>query len=538
MARRHPDKEAIAVSSGKGDDGQTIYRTMTFAELDKESDRYAHGMAKLDIKIGARVLLMIGPGFDFVTLAFALFKAGAVPVLIDPGMGKLNLLNCVQDSKPEVMIAIGKAHLAKMIYPRYFKTVKRSVIIGKSFSWAGMGANRIWVDTDEPFDIAKTKASDMAAIIFTTGSTGPPKGVVYTHGMFDAQLALIRDHYGLTQEDIDLPVFPLFALFSIALGMSVVVPVMDPTRPADLDPQKIVGAIKQKRVTFSFGSPAVWEKVSAFCVAKGIRLPSLKKILMAGAPVRKEIHERLLNGILPPDAMTYTPFGCTEGLPISDITGKEVIDETWEETGKGAGICVGYPLPGNSVEVIKITDGPIPHWRDDLPVRRGEVGEFVASGAVVSREYFQLPGATKSHKIYDKNSGLVRHRMGDLGYIDEKGRLWFCGRKSHRVITGGETLFADQCEALFNAETHVARTALVGVGSYPDQTPVLIAQLNEKGRAADKDIIAKSLLDIAAGNDMIRSIKKILFHKKFPTDIRHNAKIFREQLKVWAEKKL
>ncbi|VAX22647.1 AMP-dependent synthetase/ligase in alkane synthesis cluster [hydrothermal vent metagenome] len=537
MARLYPDKEAIAVSSGEEDDGKIIYRAMTFSELDKESDKYAHGMAKLDIKMGTRVLLMVSPGFDFTILAFALFKTGAAPVLIDPGMGKANLLNCVQDSRPEVMIAVGKAHLAKMIYPRFFKTVKRSIIVGKSFNWAGAGPDRIWIDTEDPFDIAKTKSDDMAAIIFTTGSTGPPKGVVYTHGMFDAQLTMIRDHYGLTEKDIDLPVFPLFALFSIALGMSVVIPEMDPTRPADLDPQKIVNAITQKHVTFTFGSPAVWRKVSAYCAEKGIRLLSLKKILMAGAPVRKEIHDRLLNKILAPGAMTYTPYGCTEGLPISDITGREVMDETWDETCEGRGICVGYPLPGIVVEVIKITDEPEPEWSDDLKVRHGEIGEFVASGPVVSREYFRLPEPTRYHKIYDRNSGTVRHRMGDLGYVDDKGRMWFCGRKSHRVIVEGETLFADQCEALFNADPYVVRTALVGVGEAPGQTPVIIAELNKKGLAADKDVVIKSLLGHADGNVMTKPIKTILFHKKFPTDVRHNAKIFREQLKAWAEKK-
>jgi acyl-CoA synthetase (AMP-forming)/AMP-acid ligase II len=358
---------------------------------------------------------------------------------------------------------------------------------------------------------------------------------------------LIRNHYGITENDVDMPAFPLFALFSVGMGMSVVIPRLDPSNPASADPAKIVSAIRDKSVTFTFGSPAIWRKVSAYCRDNRITLPTLKKVLMAGAPVRDEIHQRLLGGILPEGAVTHTPFGATEALPVCDMTGAEVLAETAQMTRAGRGYCVGRPLPGIGVEIIGIDDGPIEAWDESLKTPAGEVGEIVVNGPVVTKEYFRLPEQTRLAKIRDPQTGVIRHRMGDVGYIDEKGRLWFLGRKNHRVVTEDGTLFTIAVEAIFNNHPEVFRSALVGAGSAPRQTPVIIIELNKRARQAapllgarqrDEQKIAEELLDMAAKSQVAVAVKRLLFHPAFPTDARHNAKIFREKLKVWAESKL
>ena len=533
QAAATPDRIALHVpraSSG----GAIAYDLYTFARLREECDRYTHGLRSIGVRKGTRTLLMVKPGLEFTALCFALFKLGSVPVLIDPGMGKSSLLHCVADAAPDAMAAIPLAHAARLMYPRFFKSVKTKVTVGPRVLWGGHSAARLRGISSAPFPPEPARSDDMAAILFTTGSTGPAKGVVYTHGVFDAQVRLIRNRYGITANDTDLPAFPLFALFSIAMGMSVVIPLMDPTRPAKADPATLALQINERRVTITFGSPAIWRNVSRWLVENKVKLPSLTRVLMAGAPVEPTIHDRLLNHILPPDAATFTPFGATESLPVADIGGREVMDETAALSAQGRGTCVGYPYPEMSVRIIRINDGPVEEWDESLCLPQGETGEIVVSGPVVTREYFRKPEATRLAKIHDRATGAVWHRMGDAGYFDAKGRLWFCGRKAHRVVTRGETLFTIPCEAIFNQHPAVTRTALVGLGDPPDQEPVLIVERGPALPHKPEIELARELLALGAAHDHTRSIRRVLFHPEFPTDARHNAKIFREKLREWA----
>ncbi|MBI4665390.1 MAG: AMP-binding protein [Nitrospinae bacterium] len=532
---KYAGRVAVSVPiSGHG--ASTRYQHHTFRQLNDECDRYARGLRELGIKDGARTLLFVKPGFDFMALAFALFKTGAVPVMIDPGVGKQNFLNCVRQAEASALIGIPKAHIGRILYPGYFRTVDKFITVGPRLFWGGHSWKKVRKEGAEPFTTAPTREEDTAAILFTSGSTGAPKGVVYEHGIFGAQVRLIQRQYGITGNDVDLPAFPLFALFSVSMGMRVVIPRIDPTRPVSADPAEVVEAINSQKVTFTFGSPAIWRKVSAYCVDNGVKLPTLKKALMAGAPVRDSIHHRLLrHGVLSPGAATHTPFGATECLPIADITGEEVLSETSESTKQGHGVCVGKPLPEIRVEIIGINDGVIDNWDETLCLAPGRIGEIAATGPVVTRQYYGLPENTRLAKIYDKKTGAVWHRMGDAGYKDEKGRIWFCGRKSHRVVTNNGPLFTIPCEAVFNQHPQVFRSALIGIGQAPEQMPVIVVELNRSSCDADKGKIASELFELGAKNPISAPIKLIVFHNEFPTDARHNAKIFRENLKDWAE---
>lgn len=126
--------------------------------------------------------------------------------------------------------------------------------------------------------------------------------------------------------------------------------------------------------------------------------------------------------------------------------------------------------------------------------------------------------------------------MGDMGYLDDRGRLWFCGRKAHRVFSPEGVMYTIPCESIFNEHPGVKRSALVGVGKEGEQKPVLIAELKKGGKPADK--IAAELKQLAAANELTKTIETFLFHPSFPVDIRHNAKIFREKLAVWATDQL
>ncbi len=337
---------------------------------------------------------------------------------------------------------------------------------------------------DPKREIAATDADEVAAIVFTSGSTGPPKGVVYRHRNFTAQVEAIREAYGIEPGEVNLPTFPLFALFDPALGMTTVVPEMDPTRPARVDPAKIIEPIREFGVTIMFGSPALLDTVGRWGVEHGVTLPTLRRVISAGAPVSPRVIERF-QSMLTGDAAIHTPYGATESLPVATTSSHEILGETRHATDRGAGTCVGRPVPSIEAAVIAIDDGPIDRWSEALQVATGEIGEIVVKGPQVTLEYFNAPAHTALAKIDEDDA--VRHRMGDLGYFDESGRLWFCGRKSQRVRTAAGDLFTVPCEAVFNTHPEVFRTALVGVGRTRSQRPVLCVELEKNVAASEHD---------------------------------------------------
>ena len=538
IAEKAPARPAVLYPRGRDAAGRTLYHAMTFRQLEDESDRYAHGLRRIGIGRGCRVLLMVPPGIEFLALTFAIFKIGAVLILIDPGMGKNNLLHCIGDVKPEALIAVPLAHALKALCRRHFREVKHAVTVGRRWFWGGPTLDQIREKASGRFPLAPVSSVDPAAILFTTGSTGIPKGVLYLHGMLGAQIKSIQSHFQITEDDVGLPAFPPFALFCIAMGTTCVLPDMDPTKPAEVDAREIIRPIQDYRVTYSFGSPALWNRVSEYCVEHHVQLPSLKKIMLAGAPVPGEVLRRL-KAILPVDADSHTPYGATEVLPVASISGSEILAETLALSNQGAGICVGRALPGVALKIIRISDEVVPDWEETLVLPPKEIGEIVVKGSVVTREYYKRKDQTALAKIRDGDCAW--HRMGDVGYLDEKERLWFCGRKSHRVITAKKTMFTVPCEAIFNQHPDVFRSALVGIGPRTNQRPVIVIE-PKRGRMPARGDGAKrftqELLELGRQCELTRDIKDVLFHASFPVDFRHNAKIIRERLTLWAERRV
>jgi acyl-CoA synthetase (AMP-forming)/AMP-acid ligase II len=528
---KYPNKRAVVYPAGWDESNRVAYTHLTFSQLDKESDCLAHGLERVGIKRGTRTILMVPPSLDFFALTFALFKIGAVPVVVDPGMGVKRMIQCLKESKPEAFIGIAKAHILRWRYPAFFRTVNTWVSVGRRWFPGAFTLKQVHQRPWVPYPPAVTYADETAAILFTTGTTGPAKGVVYTHGIFDAQVRHIESYFGIGPDEIDLPTFPLFSLFDPALGMTAVIPDMDPTRPAEADPDKIVDIIEDHGITNMFGSPALLNRLGDHGRATGARLPSLKRVISAGAPVSPAIIEKF-SEMMPEDAEIHTPYGATEAMPVLCIGSGEILGTTRKFSEQGYGICVGRPVGEATVGIIRITDNPIEHWSDELLVGKGEIGEIVVKGDVVTRQYFERPQVELTAKIQD--DGEFWHRMGDLGWQDNKERVWFCGRKNHRVITENGPLFTIPCEAIFNQHPSVFRSALVGVGRPPHQKPVICIEVNKSETRVNRDALKHELLNMAAKHPMTQEIKTVLFHDGFPVDIRHNSKIFREQLAEWA----
>lgn len=537
--RRHaaerPDAHAIEFPSASYRTDAPAWDHYTYADLDRESDAYARGFVQLGVQPGDRTLMLVKPSLDFYAVLFGLFKCGAVPVLLDPGMGIPNLLKCIERNEPRVVVAMSLVHAVRTFVRKPFAKAEILVTAGSRWFWGGTTLSAVHTPGDTPFELVMREATDDAAIIFTSGSTGTAKGVASKQAMFASQVEALRHMFGFEPGQRDMQAFAGFAIFDICLGMTSVIPKMNLSKPATAQPADIVAAVNQGRCDVAFGSPIVWLNASRHCLEKGVRLDGLKTLLTVGAPIPAYLHRRF-RGILPPGAQIFTPYGATEAMPISWVGTDAILGEgdaggTWARTAAGHGTCVGGIVPGATVEIIAVTDAPIAAWSDDLALPADTIGEVVVAGDMVSPEYKNADQANREAKIPDGDR--VRHRMGDLGYLDADGRLWFCGRKAHRLETADGMVPAVPVEGVFNEHADVFRTALVGIGPRGSEVPVLLVEL-EPGKAWS-DVLQAEIEALAASTPHAGLVQRVLHHPGFPTDARHNSKIRREDLKAWAE---
>jgi acyl-CoA synthetase (AMP-forming)/AMP-acid ligase II len=548
MAAAQPDTPALKIPGGRTPRGDIDYLTLSFAELDAEVVRWSERLNQAGIHQGDRTLVMVRQGLPLIASVFALFRHGAVPVVIDPGMGLKGFLACVARSRPRALVGVPLALLISRIFPASFSSIAVRVAAKSSLT-----ARLPHRPPESPgrLEEVNSQATDLAAVLFTSGSTGAPKGVCYEHGMFDAQVRIIRETYGIDRGEIDVPLLPIFALFNPALGMTTVVPEIDPRRPAALDPAKIVQAIRQENVTNSFGSPTLWGKIAGHCRSHGITLPSLRRVLCAGAAVPATLWEN--SRVVLPHGMLHSPYGATEALPVATISSAEIDPLSMR------GACVGRPVCDIDVKIIALTDAPIATLADGRELPPGEVGEIIVRGPVVSKTYDAMPEATLAAKIRGTcnqasdslpppssanfhpplvtsdavAAASVWHRMGDCGYRDAEGRVWFCGRKAERVQTAGGTLHTEPCEQVFRPHPRAARCALIGIGESGQQVPALVVE-TRVNNAGEAQTLATELRALAAGNPHTAGIERFYFRERFPVDVRHNAKIHRLALARWA----
>ncbi|MBL8815743.1 MAG: AMP-binding protein [Planctomyces sp.] len=531
-----PLQRAVVFPHSRDAANRVAYTHLTFQQLDEEATRVARGLISIGVRPGHRIVLMVRPSLEFIALTFGIFRSGAVCTLIDPGMGRSSVFRCLDEVNPDGFVAIPPVHFLRHLMFRRYRNARFNVIVGMRRARLGCVPYSQLLDDgqDSSLPLPQTLDTDPAAIIFTSGSTGPPKGVLYEHGMFDGQVDLIRDHYGVEPGEVDLPGFPLFALFNIAMQVTTVIPDMDPTRPANVNPLRILEAIENQGVTQAFGSPALWNRVGRYCVDNGIRLPTLRRILSAGAPVPVHVLERMTR-VLNADADIFTPYGATECLPVASIGGRDVLGKTAALTREGRGTCVGRVFDGMEVRIIETTFDPIDSISKAKFLPAGSIGEIIVKGPVATRQYFQRPEATAAAKIQDGDG--FWHRMGDVGYLDEDGLLWFCGRRAHIVWSTNGPMYSVCCEAIFNNHPHVYRSALVGIGSKGSQTPAIVVEPEltqfPESPGSEKSF-RNELLKLAKANPLTASIETIFFHRSLPVDTRHNVKINREELSQWA----
>jgi acyl-CoA synthetase (AMP-forming)/AMP-acid ligase II len=514
--------------------GRRSFRATSFEELLQRCDELGHGLLARGVRPGDRVALFVRPGRELIAVTYALWKIGAVPVLLDPGMGRVNIARCLERTKPRVLIGVLLSHALRTLARRALASIEIALLVGPS--WTGIETLASVARTSAGVLSAHPSAStDTAAILFTSGSTGAPKGVVYTHGIFAAQLEALRALYCFEPGERDLACFPLFALFDAALGTTAVIPRLDPLRPADCDPAEIVNAILAHGCTYGFGSPAIWRRVTPWAVARGVNFETLTRALIAGAPVSpgliRDLRTRLAKG-----GDVHTPYGATECLPVSSISGLDFEDGLRERVEGGHGSCVGRAAPGIEIAIRPIEDGAVDRV-EALPPNT--IGEICVRGPVVTRSYADDDVATRRAKIEDGDTWW--HRMGDAGYVDDAGLLWTVGRVAHGVRGAGGLQWPVMLENVCDLHPLVQRTALVSDG----ERPCLVVEPRKGARRSlvERERLLAEMRALLAAKQVsgapapLVAPERLIECGRLPVDVRHNAKIRREELSEWARER-
>lgn len=519
-----------AVVSPVFQDNKLLFEHINFKELSSVVNQYMRGLAGLGLVKDDRVLLFVPPGRDFLALSYAIMGLGAVPVFIDPGMGVENVYKCVEDAQPAAFIGVPRAFALQIMNRRIFKRLKFSLCTRSLWPFGVKGLN--YLEQFSTAAIDPREPSSTAIIAFTSGATGRPKGVLLSQSTMLREVEIIRQELEVQAGKLDMPLLPIFSLFNLALGIGSVIPPVNPAAPLSLNPSKLVWILNSLNISYSFGSPTLWSKIAAYCIRTGRTLGNLENILMAGAPVSKKVIAAV-QGVLP-QGQVYTPYGATEALPVSVTNAEEVLGRRDEAAVSGEhGTFVGRIVTGLQVRIISPQDGVISQISDATILPPYKIGEVIVKGENVSSEYLNLPEANAKSKIKDADG--IWHRMGDMGYFDSKGNLYFCGRKAHMIKLAQKTYYSIPTESIFNAHPKVRRSALVDLSG---EVGIVIEPLLEafpKSKKAKAQFIDE-LMRLARLDPITADIRKIFFHPSFPVDARHNAKIFRDRLGVWARK--
>ena len=519
-ATRLPNGKAVLSANGK-------FPEKSFSELYQDVRACSAFLKTKGIEKGDKALLFVRSGYELIVLAFSLFFIGAVPVIIDPGMGLKSVLRCIRATQPDHMIGIPMAHWVSRFFRRSFISIRGRILIrSNQFSKDTLSA-----PAEKNSDPVNVSPKELAAIVFTSGSTGPPKGVCYMHKTFEGQILALKENFGMKEGEVDMTTLPIFALFNPALAITTVMPEIDPSKPAEASARSLVETLVDHEVTTAFASPVIGDKIAEWCEQGNLRLPRMNRFFLAGAPAPPKLVEKLASVM--DNGQVIIPYGATEALPVSYCTHADVMSAR-KSIEHGEGSCLGKALPGVSIKLFPVSASPFGNEVGE--VDEGQVGEICVAGTTVTEEYYRMPGATLDSKFcYDSQT---YHRMGDLGYFDASQTLRFLGRKAERLNTKHGPLETERCEAIVNTVNGVRKSALIGLGPKDPVEPCVVIEPEEefRNKKAMNEIEGEALSRLSAHLPQYE-ISQMHFENSLPVDARHNAKIHRLALaEKWTQK--
>lgn len=484
-------------------------KAVTFAQLWVQLQGAAAYLARRGVRRGERVLVLVPPGLGFIVINYALLYLGATPILIDPGIGFRAFLSCAKSMQPRYLIGSQKALILRRVFFDHFKHTEQSIDFETCLGRPAVEGLEVLGGAED------------GAVLFTSGSTGPHKGVWVTQAQIAAQASSIQACYGIEPGEVDVPLLAAFALYNPLLGMTTVFPKI-PKKPSELNPARVIALLERYQATNSFGSPVLWQKLADHCDSKKIRLQGLRRILTAGASLPPSLAQQLLS--VAPNARIHSPYGATEALPVASIDDTLLLSKTARRTQMGGGTCVGRVLDGVQLRICPLS-GFVGSDAEALP--SGSIGAIWVQGPVVSPFYINAPLAGSLSKVQDAQ-GLCWHCMGDLGYQDAEGLLWFCGRiaESFRTVEG--PFYTECSEAPFLVLPQVRRCALICLNKQGVLEPALVVQPRSWPWFFWQKRQLRAVLGAHAQLfETTRAVRQFFFVRDFPVDVRHNAKIHR-----------
>lgn len=552
VAREDPERIAVIDLDGWQGYGTRRYKRHTYAELSGDVESVAVGLREMGIAELTRIICMSPPSYETCVMGVALTRVGAFSIWIDPAVGYRNVAERLSRVQPEAFLGNALAHLGRITFGWGPRDLRKLVVTESPLLPGGRiitgfppfpGAHSIRsLRKHEPAEPKPPNVGpdDPCAVLYTTGSTGPAKPSLYLHRNFCQLFRNAHHSWGWdtgNEVPVDMAVFPAFLFIPISAGGTMVVPPIDFARqgPAQVDPAALIQVINDCKVGSFFAAPVLIENLAREALARNLTMPSLKRVIGAGAPITGPV-ETMMGAVMAPDGEVAANYGATEAMPSTELGSHEHLDGLWDLTEHGAGVCVGYALPGVELKIIDIVDGPIDSIEKTSAPATEQVGEILVRGRHVSPEYYLDPDATRKNKVPDPQGDW--HRFGDVGYLDARGRLWVCGRVSQRVKAASGNVFPLQVEPLFDAHPRVRRSGLVGVPGPTGELPVLCVEV-EPGVGKDElDGLHRELLARAADSGLANTIHAILFKDRLPVDPRHNSKIERPRLAKWAARQL
>ncbi|MBB3666954.1 alpha/beta fold hydrolase [Garicola koreensis] len=517
--------------------------TLSWQQLNTQVDTLAAGLHRLGVRRGHRVSLLVQPGNSLTVVLYACLRLGAVAVVADAGLGIRGMTRAVRSARPNWVIG-----------------QRPGLVLARAMGWPG---TRISMDPLSPRaaralgtvasvqrllrgdetpalkELAHPEADDPAAILFTSGSTGPAKGVIYTHQRLGALVALLRHHLQVKPGSSLIAGFAPFALLGPAIGATSVTADMSVTKPATLTARAVAEAALTGEATMFFGSPAALRNVVATSAElteqQRTALGRIRLVLSAGAPVHPDLLDQVAQ--LFPQAEIHTPYGMTEGLLQADIERKEV--HRAMATGQ-PGVCVGRAVAGVRFALAPLDGLGRPAQQLLDPERaQGTLSELVVSAAHLKAGYDRL-WLTDRQSRRDEKDDLLWHRTGDVGHIDEAGRVWIQGRLQHVITTAEGPVGPGVVETPVDALDAVARSAAVGVGPAGTQAIVVVVEPAPGQRLSlgSSPLAQPEVSRAVRAASRQAAVSAVLVVERLPTDIRHNSKIERTALAAWAEQVL
>ena len=486
-------------------------QSISWADFAARVDGVVAQLAGRGLRAGEHVAMLTPPGVDLVVAVYGVWRAGGVTVVADRGLGLRGLGRAVRSTRPSWVVGPSRALRAA----KTLRWAPRAEYVDVGVLMAQTAVGSVSLETEPTGD-------NLAAILFTSGATGPAKGVRYLHGQLAAQRDALAATYEITTNDSLVAAFAPFALYGPALGISTVLPDCDVTKPGELTAVALGAACQRLDATLAFASPAALANVLATAGSAAEGLDGLRTVMSAGAPVPAETLTAL--SVLVPNASFHTPYGMTEVLPVADISLEGINAATGEDPI--GGVCVGVPVPSAMVEILPLGfDSAAP----PASVPAGDMGEIVISSPWVSDGYHGLWAIERAARL-QRGDGKVWHRSGDVGHLDDAGRLWVEGRAVHNIDSPTGVITSVPVERLVETSLELARVAAVGVGPAGRQQLVVVV---EESHGADG--LASTDLTARVRSVVNHPVAAVLIRRSLPVDIRHNAKIDRTAVAGWAE---